>query len=208
MDEFNKHCEIIKELIERREILPHVVNANWVEFRYPENSIDVWVEKNNLERKGFVRDLGQMPIFILAALRNDLSLAFHYFSPPNADAEKGSERRKVIEEKVTIARKAFITSDIADNFVIKSTAKTRLLGEIDWEVSERVFDREMGTVSSLKHAQISLKTTSSDRSPNFPFWSFFPELGSANDLVLTLAIDDINYLLRELEEMKRVISNE
>ena len=208
MDEFKKHCEIIKELIERGEILPHIVNANLVGFRYPENSIDVWVEKNKLGRKRFVRDLGQIPVFILTALRNDLSLAFRYFSPPNPDAEKGSEQRKVIEEKVTIAREAFITSEIADIFVIKSTAKTRLLGEIDWEVSERVFDRDMGTVSSLKHAQLSLKTASSDRSPSFPFWSFFPESGSGNDLVLTLAIDDINYLLRELEEMKRVISNE
>ena len=208
MNEFKKHCEIIKELIERGEIFPHIINANSVEFRYPENSIDVWVEKNNLGRKGFARDLEQIPIFILAALRNNLSLAAQYFLPPNTDAKTKSEQRKVVEDKVSIVRETFITSEIVDIFVIKSTAKTRLLAAIDWEVSERVFDREMGTVSSLKHAQLSLKIASSDRSPSFPFWSFFPEFGSVNDIVLTLAIDDINHLLLELEEMKRVISSE
>ena len=68
MDEFKRHCEIIKELIEKGDIFPRVVNSNLVDFRYPGSSIDLWVEKNHLVRESFVRDLGQIPIFVLAAL--------------------------------------------------------------------------------------------------------------------------------------------
>ena len=208
LKEFKEHCTTIKELVKQNEVFLHIINANLVDFHYSENLIDVWIEKKNLRRKGFVRDLEQIPVFILAGLRNDLSIPFNYFMPQSVGKENESEKRKIIEEKVAIVREAFITSDIVDVFMIKLTAKTRLLEQIDWEVSERVFDREIGNVSNLKHAQLSLKTASSERNPSFPFWSFFPEFGHFNNIVLTLAIDDINYLLHELTEMKRMISNE
>ena len=208
MDEFRKHCGLMKELIEIGKLVPHVVNSNLIKFRYDNELMESYIRKEQLERKSFRRDLQEIPLFILAALIDNSELLFRYLIDDELGEEEITLEQEKIREKIRMVEDIFITVDLRNVYKIKSTAKSRLLKEIDWEINEKLFNRSSGELSRLKYAQLYLDTA--DRESGMPFFAYirFPVEETKIDLLLTITSDDIDYLLQELTELKKVLSNE
>jgi len=203
VEEFITNCEIINQLLSSGKIKLHVVNSNLVRFIYDNEFINSYIQQNHLDRKTFKKDLREVQSFILAILVDNTELLFRYVF------DEEDDDKELVREKVQAVEQIFITNDIKNYFKIKSTAKTRLIRDVEWDVSEKLFDKEEGKLNNIRYAHFNLDTT--ENGVGLPFISnnvFIPIEVPKQNILLTMTMDDVEYLLFELNELRRVMENE
>lgn len=201
MDIFEQHCKCIKDLVVSGQVIPQIINSNEMSFRYIEENIEKVIEQHKLKKGEFLSDINyNIPRFIVAILNDALDLLINFSN--TSDKKDEDETRR----KVKIVEKYFVDSNLISSYKIKSSSKNDVLKHFDWDVSKKIYDNEKGAVDGIKYANISVEVTSNDE--GLPFMLRFGGKEIKERSVFTVSKEDIDYLIMELNELKRVLLDE
>ncbi|MGM1022550.1 MAG: hypothetical protein ACQEXV_18970 [Bacillota bacterium] len=208
MDKFENITKLLKELIDSKVIIPQPINANDFIFRYEDKQLEKALEKHpSIEKKNFLNVLNkEISRYILAIHRDTLEVLIRFTLEDDADQEKIKEQEEELRAKIGIVQKYLINENIINSLKLKISSKNYLLKNLDWELNHKSFDSFHGTLESLKYVTLDLISTTSNA--DAPFGFFNPFVNSDKHLILNLTLEDVDYLLMELNKIKKVITSE
>ncbi|WP_059051346.1 hypothetical protein [Paenibacillus senegalimassiliensis] len=204
MEKFEKNLLFLKDLIKRRVILPHPVSSGDFYFRYDEKQLEDELKQNQaIDSKLFLETLNkEVGRYILAIYNDSLDALIRF----NEIKEEDEKKEELLREKINLVQKHLIDETLLNSFKLKESSKNNLLKNMSWELNSKLFDVSVGTMDSLNHITLDLITTTADNEN--PLGFFNPFVDRDTHLVLSLTVEDIDYLLLEFNKIKRVIINE
>lgn len=211
MEQYSEYCTLIKQLINEGKIVPQFRNSNALAFRFNETLLGDFISNMNIDKKGFLELLNyEIPEFIIAILNDDKDILLRF---KTRDEELSEEDRRSkadeIKKKLSIIEKTLVNRSLIESFIIKKSSKVKVLSELSWEISQKLYDNDEGELNKLKYANIHVHVHDPQkRDPAAFYYLFKDSRGNEGDVTLSLTKEDIEYLILELEQIKKVMSGE
>jgi hypothetical protein len=115
----------------------------------------------------------------------------------------GGEDADIARQKYESIIQLFPIAELTKRFWLKRTTKTEVTKSVDWEVSSKLADDDLERPGSEPVPFATLRMETGGPSPNFI--ELMTGKG-ANALVLTLDVDDVDYLIDSLQRMRSALS--
>lgn len=199
LGDFRDVASELSERIEAESVIVVLKSANDVEFvllqeaneRFANRFGDLkWKQIINLEISMITRMI----------LTKNESYLLDYAK--DRDENFTEEKAEAINQKIEIVRKKIISKKLSQSFIIKSTSKSPIINQLDWEVNEKVFDDTEGNIENLRYATIQLRTSHPSTSDMFPFPLIFgPRDAHSEKFTITCDVSDIDYMMNTLQDI-------
>jgi hypothetical protein len=204
VDDFREICLFTKELVDKKIIIPHILSTKQLTFRFSEEKVKKLLNSQNLDEKQTMKALHvDIPKYLIGILDGGTDLIVHMALDSVSEGEKESTKERILT-KISDVESILLTPALINNYKVKSTTKTNLLKDISWDINERLYHNQEGHIDRARFINLFLETITSD--DGFPYNTFNPFRDlSQNSSSLTLTLEDVDFLINELQEMRRVI---
>jgi hypothetical protein len=155
---FSLILSIIAELLNEKKIEFNIDSSGDLEFSLDPSEIKDCVSeeiKDKLSFEDFIKTIStEIESLVEASIYSDKAKGIKNNIPPTILKEVGVDEflwRLVETEKVINVPKA-----LKQDSIFKKTTKGRILKGVNWEISNKTFDEELGQLDNLKYATLSI----------------------------------------------------
>lgn len=201
-------AEILKELQGKNRLFISIVPPYYVRFLIDRDHLEAVLNARGLSQKDFQTTSSRVAAMLLAALSEreesflEHEVKEHVPAEETGTPEQRSQVIKLLRSQLDLVKATLIDEHLRGRYDLKISSKAPAFAELDWDIKLKTDD---ANVDIKRFPYTTLKIRFQRDFSDSPFAILGG--GAFDSLQINLTVDEVKYLLEELEKVHQRLSN-